>query len=69
MSELAIDIVCPWCFIGKRRIEAALQRLRKERPEITPAIRWLPYFLKSPCWPASPPDVLLDALRQGMDAA
>jgi predicted DsbA family dithiol-disulfide isomerase len=49
MSELQIDIVsdvvCPWCFIGKHRLEAALARLREERPDIVPAIRWLPYFL------------------------
>ena len=49
MSELKIDIVsdvvCPWCFIGKRRLEAALRGLRAERPDITPTIRWLPYFL------------------------
>ena len=47
--ELAIDIVsdvvCPWCFIGKRRLEAALERLRTDRPDIAPRIRWLPYFL------------------------
>jgi predicted DsbA family dithiol-disulfide isomerase len=49
MSELQIDIVsdvvCPWCFIGKRRLEAALQLLRAERPDVAPRIRWLPYFL------------------------
>ncbi len=49
MSELRIDIVsdvvCPWCFIGKRRIEAALAQLRAVRPEIVPHIHWLPYFL------------------------
>jgi len=49
MTELAIDIVsdvvCPWCFIGKRRLEAALQELKRERPDVTPRIRWLPFFL------------------------
>lgn len=49
MTALAIDVVsdvvCPWCFIGKHRLAAALQQLRTERPEITPTIRWLPYFL------------------------
>ena len=49
MSELKIDIVsdvvCPWCFIGKRRLEDALRRLRAERPDVAPTIRWLPYFL------------------------
>lgn len=49
MSELTIDVVsdvvCPWCFIGKRRLEAALRELRAERPDVVPTIRWLPYFL------------------------
>lgn len=49
MSELVIDVVsdvvCPWCFIGKRRLEAALRELKQERPDVVPRIRWLPFFL------------------------
>ena len=49
MSELTIDVVsdvvCPWCFIGKRRLEAALRELKNERPDVAPRIRWLPFFL------------------------
>ena len=49
MTELQIDIVsdvvCPWCFIGKRRLEAALRELKNERPDVAPRIRWLPFFL------------------------
>jgi predicted DsbA family dithiol-disulfide isomerase len=49
MSELTIDIVsdvvCPWCFIGKRRLAAALRELKDERPDVLPRIRWLPFFL------------------------
>ena len=45
MSVLAIDIVsdtvCPWCYIGKRRLEAALEK----RPGIDAEIRWRPYQL------------------------
>lgn len=43
--DIVSDVVCPWCLIGKRRLEIALQRLRADRPEIEPVIRWLPYFL------------------------
>lgn len=32
--ELWIDVVCPWCYIGKRRLEAALERF-DARDEIT----------------------------------
>ncbi len=45
MHDLAIDIVsdtvCPWCYIGKRRLEAALGM----RPGIAVAVRWRPYQL------------------------
>ncbi|MBI4987751.1 MAG: DsbA family oxidoreductase [Rhodocyclales bacterium] len=43
--DIVSDVVCPWCFIGKRRLEAALRELRAERPDVAPRIRWLPYFL------------------------
>jgi predicted DsbA family dithiol-disulfide isomerase len=35
------DVVCPWCFIGKRRLEQALEL----RPDIPVEVRWHPYFL------------------------
>ncbi|MGA2127011.1 MAG: DsbA family oxidoreductase [Xanthobacteraceae bacterium] len=39
--DVVSDIVCPWCFIGKRRLEKALAL----RPEIPVEVRWRPYFL------------------------
>ena len=35
------DIVCPWCFIGKRRLEKAVAMV----PDIPVQIRYQPYFL------------------------
>lgn len=35
------DVVCPWCFIGKRRLEKALAL----RPAIAADVQWHPYFL------------------------
>ena len=44
-SPLAIDVfsdvVCPWCFIGKRRLEQAIAL----RPDIPVDIHYRPYFL------------------------
>ena len=44
-SPLAIDVfsdvVCPWCFIGKRRLEKAIAM----RPDIPVNVRYRPYFL------------------------
>ena len=35
------DVVCPWCFIGKRRLEKAIAL----KPEISVTVRYRPYFL------------------------
>jgi predicted DsbA family dithiol-disulfide isomerase len=34
--DIVSDVVCPWCFIGKRRLEAALELYRQRRPEAPP---------------------------------
>ena len=36
------DVICPWCFIGKRRLEKAMSAL--DRPHDI-RVRWLPYQL------------------------
>jgi len=35
------DVVCPWCFIGKRRLEKAVALV----PDIPVAVAWRPFFL------------------------
>lgn len=39
--EIVSDTVCPWCFIGKRRLERALA----DRPEVNPEVIWRPFQL------------------------
>jgi predicted DsbA family dithiol-disulfide isomerase len=39
--DIVSDHVCPWCYIGKRRLEKALAL----RPAVTAEIRWLPFQL------------------------
>jgi predicted DsbA family dithiol-disulfide isomerase len=39
--DVVSDVVCPWCFIGKRRLELALDLT----PDIDVDINWRPYFL------------------------
>jgi len=39
--DVVSDVVCPWCFIGKRRLEKAIAM----KPEIAVAVRWHPFFL------------------------
>jgi predicted DsbA family dithiol-disulfide isomerase len=39
--DVVSDVVCPWCFIGKKRLEKALEL----RPDVPVEVRWRPYFL------------------------
>jgi predicted DsbA family dithiol-disulfide isomerase len=39
--EVASDVVCPWCYIGKKRLEKALGLVSDLKPEV----RWLPFQL------------------------
>ena len=50
--DVISDVVCPWCYIGKRKLEAALAELRKREPEVELTVRWHPFQL-NPDLPAS----------------
>jgi predicted DsbA family dithiol-disulfide isomerase len=39
--DVVSDVVCPWCYVGKKRLEAALKLV----PEIKTEVRWRPYQL------------------------
>jgi predicted DsbA family dithiol-disulfide isomerase len=39
--DIVSDVVCPWCYIGKRNVEAALA----QRPDLDFTVRWRPYML------------------------
>jgi predicted DsbA family dithiol-disulfide isomerase len=43
--DVISDVVCPWCFIGRRRLAAALELLARRQPELTPRVRWHPFQL------------------------
>jgi predicted DsbA family dithiol-disulfide isomerase len=44
--DVVSDVVCPWCFIGKRRLEQAMAFHARARPDSEPpAVRWLPFQL------------------------
>jgi predicted DsbA family dithiol-disulfide isomerase len=46
--DVISDTICPWCFIGKRRLEQALSL----RPQMTFEVRWRPFQLD----PSTPPE-------------
>ncbi len=39
--DVVSDVMCPWCYIGKRRLEAAL----KSVPDLGVQVRWHPFQL------------------------
>ena len=43
--DVVSDVVCPWCYIGKRRLEAAIALLREEEPDLPFEVRWHPFQL------------------------
>ncbi|HXZ55418.1 MAG TPA: DsbA family oxidoreductase [Burkholderiales bacterium] len=44
--DIVSDVVCPWCYIGKRRLEAALELYRKQRPQAPePEVTFHPFEL------------------------
>src|ERR1700753_2566849 len=45
--DIVSDVVCPWCYIGKRRIDNALALV----PDVPVEVNWRPFFLNSwvPC--------------------
>lgn len=47
--DVVSDVICPWCFLGKRRLDAALAAL-----DMDVFIRWRPYMLD----PSIPPEGL-----------
>src|SRR5271168_4084245 len=39
--DIVSDVVCPWCYIGKKRIESALALV----PDVPVEVQWRPFFL------------------------
>ncbi len=39
--DIVSDVVCPWCFIGKKRLENAVAL----KPDVAVELHWRPYFL------------------------
>ena len=56
LIEIASDVICPWCYIGKRRLEKALASLKDE---VEVHIEWLPFQLN----PDMPAQAIRDAAK------
>lgn len=53
MVEIWSDVVCPWCYIGKRRFEAAAERFRAAHPDEELDVHYRAFLLD----PSAPPGV------------
>ncbi len=43
--DVIADVVCPWCWIGKRHLDAAIATLYEQDPDFVATIRWHPFQL------------------------
>jgi predicted DsbA family dithiol-disulfide isomerase len=50
--EIVSDVVCPWCFIGLRRLDAAIAEVKQSVPDFNCRKLWRPFFLN----PNTPPE-------------
>lgn len=39
------DVVCPWCYLGSRRLDSAIRRLGETHPEVRTTVRWRAFEL------------------------
>ncbi len=53
--DVVSDVVCPWCYIGKRRLAAALSRVAGDHRDVDFAVSWHPFQL-NPELPAAGAD-------------
>ena len=43
--DVVSDVVCPWCYIGKRRLSAALSRVAQRHSDVDFRVSWHPFEL------------------------
>ncbi len=43
--DVVSDVVCPWCFIGRRRLGEALALFAVREPNVRPVVSWHPFQL------------------------
>ena len=58
--EIFSDVICPWCFIGKRRFETAISRLRDRGVDVQVDYSFKPFQL-DPTAPTDSPTPAKDA--------
>ncbi|KAJ2745395.1 hypothetical protein GGI20_002197 [Coemansia sp. BCRC 34301] len=45
--SIVLDTLCPWCYVGKRRIEKAIAQAKQKWPEFEASVDYTPFQLDS----------------------
>lgn len=53
--QIVSDTVCPWCYVGKQRLDKAISHWQKNHPDDAFSTTWMPFYLNP------------DAPKQGID--
>ncbi|KAK5116912.1 hypothetical protein LTR62_006633 [Meristemomyces frigidus] len=51
--DIVSDTVCPWCYVGKNRLDKAIQLHKQSHPTDTFKTTWYPFYLN----PNAPPSI------------
>jgi len=43
--DIISDVICPWCYVGKRRLDNAIKQSKELYPNLSFEIEWFPYLL------------------------
>lgn len=43
--EIVAELICPWCYIGKKRLDLAIATFKARHPESTFSLVWKPFYL------------------------
>lgn len=43
--EIISDVVCPWCYVGKNRLDIAMNQHKSTNPSDTFTTTWAPFYL------------------------
>lgn len=64
--DIVSDVVCPWCYIGKRHLERALELYRERHPDAAaPEVSWHPFQLNPQLPMAGMPRAEYTAMKFG----
>ena len=44
--DVYADVVCPWCYIGERRLQEAVRAVQAAQADLDVALRWRPFQLQ-----------------------